>query len=106
MNSMKKCLDLKLNIVFPGHGVLIENGESLIRNRLSRIDEKAKKFVSEIESGSTTAAQIALRYYKNVYYEQFSLVMSEVIGHLDYLEHHGRVMKTKEEGIWQYRVQP
>jgi glyoxylase-like metal-dependent hydrolase (beta-lactamase superfamily II) len=105
MNSMKKCLDLKLNIVFPGHGVLIENGESLIRNRLSRIDVKAEKFVSEIERGSTTAAQIALRYYKNVYYEQFSLVMSEVIGHLDYLEHHGRVMKTKEEGIWQYKVQ-
>ncbi len=105
-NSMKKCLDLKMNIVFPGHGTLIENGESLIQNRLSRIDKKAGKFVSFIENGSATAAEIALRYYKNVYYDQFSLVMSEVIGHLDYLENRGRVAKIKVDGVWQYTIQP
>lgn len=104
-NSMKKCLDLNMNIVFSGHGTLIESGESLIQNRLSRIDKKAGKFVSFIESGSATAAEIALRYYKNVYYDQFSLVMSEVIGHLDYLENRGRVAKKKVDGVWQYTVQ-
>lgn len=101
-NSIKKCLELNMSIVFPGHGTLIENGKSLIQNRLRRMDKKAEKFVSAIGEGSATAADIALRYYKNVYYDQFSLVMSEVIGHLDYLETRGRIVKTKVDGVWQY----
>lgn len=105
-NSMKKCLDVNMNIVFPGHGALIENGKSLIRNKVSRIDKKAERFVSAIGEGSASAAEIAISYYKNVYDDQFSLVMSEVIGHLDYLENQGRVSKTKVDGVWQYAIQP
>ncbi|OKL35744.1 MBL fold metallo-hydrolase [Domibacillus mangrovi] len=103
--SLEKCLKFNMNIVFPGHGMLIENGKSLIQNRLRRIDKKAEKFVSAIGKGFATAAEIAESYYKNVYYDHFSLVMSEVIGHLDYLENQGRVSKTKVEGVWQYTIQ-
>ncbi|WP_260842610.1 hypothetical protein [Siminovitchia fortis] len=33
--------------------------------------------------------EVAQAYYKEKYVKQFSLVMSEVIGHLDYLEERG-----------------
>lgn len=104
IESLNKCLALHVNLVFPGHGTMIDQPNSLILKRLKRIEAKAERLIQLIESGHSTASEIARSYYKNTYYEQFSLVMSEIIGHLDYLEVHGRVQKELVQGIWRYQV--
>ena len=38
------------------------------------------------------------------YEKQFSPVMSEVIGHLDYLEEQRKVRKELHKGVWHYFV--
>jgi hypothetical protein len=57
-----------------------------------------------IQSGHSTANEIAQALYKNTYNEQFSLVMSEIIGHLDYLEAKKKITMKKQQGVCHYHV--
>lgn len=104
MASLNKCLSHDLKLVFPGHGVLIEDPKPLIIARLERVEAKGERLIQLIKSGIKTASDLALTYYKKTYYEQFALVMSEVIGHLDYLEAGRRIEKELVNGIWHYSV--
>ncbi|PWA11943.1 MBL fold metallo-hydrolase [Pueribacillus theae] len=103
-NSMEKFLSFEIDTIFPGHGTLIKNHHELITKRLNGIERKAEKFLALIKNGFTTGSEIAHEYYKETYEKQFSLVMSEVVGHLDYLETNGKVEKKKTNGIWHYTV--
>jgi glyoxylase-like metal-dependent hydrolase (beta-lactamase superfamily II) len=102
MNSLKKCLPLPIELVFPGHGTLINQPIKLIQKRLNGIEEKAERLMTLIREGIGTGNELAQTYYKNKYEKQFSLVMSEIIGHLDYLEVQGRIHKKIKEGVWHY----
>jgi glyoxylase-like metal-dependent hydrolase (beta-lactamase superfamily II) len=104
MNSLKKCQSLPIDIVFPGHGILIDQPFELIQKRLDGIEEKAAKLITLIHEGISTANELAQTFYKKSYEKQFSLVMSEIIGHLDYLEVNGRIKKHLTEGIWHYSI--
>lgn len=106
VDSLKKCLQLDAGIVYPGHGEFIYNHKQLITKRLHRINEKAERILRLIRSGISTANQLAYAYYKDKYESQFSLVMSEIIGHLDYLETRHKVQKELKKGVWHYDVQP
>jgi glyoxylase-like metal-dependent hydrolase (beta-lactamase superfamily II) len=100
--SLKKCLELDLEVVYPGHGDVINNPKELITKRLASIKRKADKILLKIEEGLETGSQLALAMYGDKYESQFSLVMSEIIGHLDYLEAHENVRKEQQNGIWHY----
>ncbi len=102
LDSMKKCLELFVGTVFSGHGVVIENHRELIERRIAGVDRKADKFLSLIDAGCVTASEVAKRYYGDTYEQQFSLVMSEVIGHLDYLEEKGKIGRSLKNGVWTY----
>lgn len=104
IKSLRKCMELDVKLVYPGHGNLIKNPNDLIRKRLERVELKGQRLIELIKSGMTTANDIAITWYKNVYYEQFGLVMSEIIGHLDYLETQRKIEKQLINGVWQYRV--
>jgi glyoxylase-like metal-dependent hydrolase (beta-lactamase superfamily II) len=100
--SLQKCAKLDVETVFPGHGDFIHDLQQLISNRLIKTDEKAEKLLRLIETGHSTANEIALVFYKRQYENEFSLVMSEIIGHLDYLETINKVEKTLKNGVWHY----
>lgn len=102
VRSLKKCMTLDAEILYPGHGRLIHNHRELIESRLHRINEKAARIRQMIQNGMTTAAQLAYSYYKDKYNSQFSLVMSEIIGHLDYLESLHKIKKERKNGVWHY----
>ncbi|WP_040345895.1 MBL fold metallo-hydrolase [Neobacillus bataviensis] len=104
IDSLKKCLALPVNLVFSGHGTTIGKPHTLIEKRLERTQEKADRIIQLITSGCSTGSKIAQSYYNNTYYEQFSLVMSEIIGHLDYLEVQGRINKEFINGVWDYSI--
>ncbi|WP_257346842.1 MBL fold metallo-hydrolase [Pseudalkalibacillus decolorationis] len=105
-DSLKKCLDLDVDVVFPGHGDLIHNHKDLVKKRLNGIERKADRLLSYfgLESDISTASELAKAVYKEKYESQFSLVMSEIIGHLDYLEEKGQIEKALKSGIWHYSV--
>jgi glyoxylase-like metal-dependent hydrolase (beta-lactamase superfamily II) len=103
-DSMESCLSLDAELVFPGHGILIDKPHQLIRKRLDRVEEKAERILQLISSGISNAGDLSQFMYKKIYFQQFSLVMSEIIGHLDYLENEDKIKKDMVHGIWQYSV--
>ena len=102
--SYIKCLSLHADRVYAGHGIVIENPDELLTKRIKGIDDKAERFQYYIQAGISTANAIAQTHYKQKYEKQFSLVMSEVIGHLDYLEEQRKVTKELDKGVWHYAV--
>ncbi|WP_066074557.1 MBL fold metallo-hydrolase [Neobacillus soli] len=102
--SLEKCLSLDIELVFSGHGILLENPVDLIKNRINEIDVKADKFINIIKSGISTASGIAQLLYKEKYEKQFFNIMSEIIGYLDFLELQGAIKKEMKKGIWQYYI--
>ncbi|RLL45108.1 MBL fold metallo-hydrolase [Oceanobacillus piezotolerans] len=103
-DSLQRIREIPIKRAFSGHGKIIEDVVPLIDKRLSGIVNKSEKLKDLIAEGHLTAADIAQTYYKKLYETQFSLVMSEIIGHLDYLEDKGEVGKEKKGGIWHYSL--
>lgn len=101
-DSLKKCLNLDIEIAFSGHGELIRNYKGLITTRLSRIHKRAEKILLLVASGISTATQLAVAYFKELYQSEFSLVMSEIIGYLDYLEMQNKIQKELKDEVWHY----
>jgi glyoxylase-like metal-dependent hydrolase (beta-lactamase superfamily II) len=100
IDSLKKCIEIDAEILFPGHGELIYDHRSLISARLNRIEEKAEKLAAHIANGVSTASQLAQIFYKDKYNSQFSLVMSEIIGLIDYLEAQQKIQTELKHGVW------
>lgn len=101
-DMLRKCQDLPVDLVFPGHGEPFEELGSLIRRRLERIDDKAERLERLMQDAPKTAFQLAETMYPKEVERQFSLVMSEVTGLLDYLEASGRAFKEMDRGAWRY----
>ncbi|MUG69365.1 MULTISPECIES: MBL fold metallo-hydrolase [Paenibacillus] len=102
--SLTKCLELKADIVYTGHGEPVDRPHELIGKRLARIEEKAEKLKAYIRSGSTTAFQLAQILYPQKYDSEFSAVMSEIIGLLDYAESKAAIGKAMRSGVWHYEA--
>ncbi|KMK75730.1 MBL fold metallo-hydrolase [Alkalihalobacillus pseudalcaliphilus] len=92
-HSLEKCLKLPLSRVYAGHGQVIDSPQELIQKRIEQINQKAERILKLIRQGFQTGNAIALEMYAHRYQSQFPLVMSEVIGHLDYLEYNGLIEK-------------
>jgi len=102
--SMEKIRELPVKRTYPGHGVTIKDTEQLIDRRLSGIERKADKLKKMLEDKQLTASEMAQIYYRKLYEKEFSLVMSEIIGHLDYLEDKQQVGKEMIDGVWYYSI--
>ncbi|AXN40245.1 MULTISPECIES: MBL fold metallo-hydrolase [Peribacillus] len=104
IDSLKRCLSLQINLILPGHGNIIEHPGSLIEKRLNSIESKSQKILALIESGISTGNELAKTFYKEKYVKEFPLVMSEIIGHLDYLEYQEKINKEIIKNVVHYYV--
>jgi len=93
---------MDVELVFSGHGNMIENPADLLKERIKGIDVKAGKYINMIKSGISKASEIAQLRYKEKYEKHFFNIMSEIIGTLDYLELQGKINKEMKKGIWHY----
>ncbi|MGE7602094.1 MBL fold metallo-hydrolase [Peribacillus sp. NPDC097675] len=99
IDSLNRCLALRANTVYPGHGNIIYQPGPLIEKRLHSIETKSQKIFALIESGITTGNELAMTFYKGKYNKEFPLVMSEIIGHLDYLDYKGKINKHYRNNV-------
>ncbi|MGX9135447.1 MBL fold metallo-hydrolase [Rummeliibacillus sp. JY-2-4R] len=102
--SLVKCAEMDVQFVFPGHKTIIEEHKQLVNQKLASMNRKSQRLLALITECSQTASSLAKRYYKSKYKTEFSLVMSEIIGHLDYLEEQNSVGKEKIDGKWIYSI--
>lgn len=102
--SLRRCVGIGAEFVWSGHGEPIQDADSLTTQRLKRMGEKAERMLGLIRSGLTTAFEMAKTLYPSKHETVFGLVMSEVIGLLDFLESTGRVEVFMQNGVLQYTI--
>ncbi|WP_134700460.1 MBL fold metallo-hydrolase [Ammoniphilus sp. YIM 78166] len=96
-DSLKKCLRMDIEKVYSGHGEPIEEVSSLIENRLERQEQRADAILDLMQRGEKTAWEISIAMFGERLKEEMSLILSEVIGHLDLLLEQGRVQTIQRD---------
>ncbi|HEY4532017.1 MAG TPA: MBL fold metallo-hydrolase [Kurthia sp.] len=102
--SLKKVLDLPVQVVHSGHGDAIYNAHELIEERLATQHRRAMKVLQSIEaSGPFTVFELSQLIFPKKYESELGLTLSHTIGQLDYLVSLGHVTeKMSDEGILMY----
>lgn len=102
-DSLKRCLIMNIEKVYSGHGEPIDEVSSLIHNRLERHEQRADAILDLLQRGEKTAWEIAVSLFGERLKEEMSLILSEVIGHLDLLLEQGRVRTShREQRLYYY----
>jgi len=99
--SLRKVAQLDWKIGFPGHGGLITEYRELIEKRLAGGEKRAQALLDLVRSGQETPWEMTLAMFPK-HLHQLPLVLSEVLGHLDWLEADGRLRAEERGGVWHY----
>jgi len=100
--SLQQCRELDVDLALPGHGEPFRNFRQTLDQKIAHIEQKVNRVRALLADRPVTAFELARMYYPTEYKRQFSLVMSSIIGALDFLESEGRAVKFKRNGIWHY----
>lgn len=98
MESLRRTRALDIAISHGGHGPPVGDHRTLIDQRLAGHDRRAAKIHRLLsERDAATAFELAQAMWGAVAVTQAYLTLSEVLGHVDMLEHDGRV-RSEDDG--------
>ncbi|MFK2824286.1 MBL fold metallo-hydrolase [Bacillus sp. B190/17] len=101
--SLKKMLELPIDIVYTGHGEEVKNVVPLIKSRLERQHERAMSVKEMLREKPLTAFEVCMRLFPTVYKKEMSLTLSETAGQLDYLLDIGEAgVERDDKGVLSY----
>ncbi|AMA64459.1 MULTISPECIES: MBL fold metallo-hydrolase [Kurthia] len=102
--SLKKVLDLPVEIVHSGHGAPILDAHALIEERLERQHRRALKVLQIIEElGPITVYELSAKIFPTKYETELGLTLSHTVGQVDYLQSLGHIVETSDErGVLHY----
>ncbi|RXT15202.1 MBL fold metallo-hydrolase [Ammoniphilus sp. CFH 90114] len=101
-DSMRRCLDFDIQRVHSGHGETISEVRELILNRLERQEQRAEGMLTYLQDGAKTAWEIANQMFGERIEQEMSLILSEVIGHMDLLQDQDKVTTKMQDSIQYY----
>uniref|UniRef100_A0A8C3XAI3 Endoribonuclease LACTB2 n=1 Tax=Catagonus wagneri TaxID=51154 RepID=A0A8C3XAI3_9CETA len=99
MNSLKNLLEVKANVIYPGHGPVIHNPEAkilqYIAHRNSR-EEQILRIFDENSGESFTAMELVKIIYKNVPEHLHTMAQNNILLHLKKLEKDGKLFSNMD----------
>lgn len=100
--SLRDLLQYPMAKAYSGHGEVIDEPREIIQFHLKRIERKSEKVLQLLREEKTVAA-LAKEMYGKKYDTLFTLVMSDLVGHIDRLEKLGKVTKRRKQGVFYYK---
>jgi glyoxylase-like metal-dependent hydrolase (beta-lactamase superfamily II) len=97
--QLRRVAQLDVRLTLPGHGPAITNHRALIQERLAFHEERADRIRGTLDNKTLTAYQIAETLFPELDAVNTFLAISEVIGHLQWLEARGQVSHTERGGV-------
>jgi len=103
LQQLRRVAELDVAVALPGHGPPILDHRALVQSRLSFHQERADRIVETLNDAARTAYEIAGSFFPFLDPINRFLAVSEVIGHVQWLESEGRVVQVKRGGVarWQ-----
>jgi glyoxylase-like metal-dependent hydrolase (beta-lactamase superfamily II) len=99
MDSLAKVERLACRITLPSHGDVIWDHRQVIAGYRLHHERRKLQMLRMLREGPRTPFEIAVRMFRRHWQSQLFLVLSEVIGHLDLLEHEGLVAFEPQRGV-------
>lgn len=104
-DSLRRLLDLPVELVYGGHGGEVRNVHALIEERLGKQHERAMKVLEMLRDRPQTVFEVTKQLFPAVYEKELGLTLSETIGQLDYLVSEELINETTNaSGVHQYEV--
>jgi glyoxylase-like metal-dependent hydrolase (beta-lactamase superfamily II) len=104
MAQLRRVAELDVELALPGHGPPIRDHRALIDKRLAFHEARARHILETMGDDVLTAHGIAVTLFSASDPINYFLAISEVIGHLQWLEVEGRVAHTEQEGAARWRA--
>ncbi|MBL0386476.1 MBL fold metallo-hydrolase [Tumebacillus sp. ITR2] len=101
--ALRKVQALDWEVGYAGHGGEVRGHKELIAERLLNMERRAEKVLDVVRSGINTGIEITLTMFPR-HLEQLPLIISETVGHLDWLVHDGKLKVEDDGGLWRYSV--
>lgn len=101
--SLQKVQQLDWQIGYTGHGEEITEYRELITKRLNDMERRAEAVLETVRAGKHTGVDITLSMFPR-HLEQIPLIISETVGHLDWLVAQGRLRVEESAELWHYEV--
>lgn len=101
-DSIKRCLELDISLVYSGHGNNVEDVKSYIQLNLDKQEERANRVFEYLKEKPLTAFEVSEKLYPALYKKQLGLTMSSTIGQLDYLEDQQAIKIDKTNAVWKF----
>jgi len=99
MAQLRRVAELDVALALPGHGPPITDHRALIRERLAFHEKRARRVLETLDDDTLTVHEIASALFPGLDHINYFLALSEVIGHLQWLEVEGRVAHTERNGV-------
>ncbi|BAQ11187.1 metallo-beta-lactamase superfamily domain protein [Bacillus sp. OxB-1] len=101
--SLKRLLDLPIEVIYSGHGNEVRGVHDLIKTRFAKQHERAMNVWSMLSGGPRTVFELTRELFPTVYQKELGLTLSETIGQTDYLLEQGLIREYMDEnGLLQY----
>jgi glyoxylase-like metal-dependent hydrolase (beta-lactamase superfamily II) len=104
LEQLHRVAELDVAVALPGHGPPISDHRAVIERRLSLHEERADRMLEALDGGALTAHQIADELFPDLDPLNAFLAVSEVIGHLQWLEKEGEVVQDKRRSVARWRA--
>jgi glyoxylase-like metal-dependent hydrolase (beta-lactamase superfamily II) len=98
LSQLRRVAKLDLKLTLPGHGPVITDHRALIQERLAFHEARADRVRETLDEKTLTAYQIAATLFPELDPVNTFLAVSEVIGHLQWLECEGKVSHADRGG--------
>jgi glyoxylase-like metal-dependent hydrolase (beta-lactamase superfamily II) len=102
--QLRRVAELDVALALPGHGPPITDHRALVQRRLSFHEERADRILEKLDRKALTAHQIARDLFPVLDPINAFLAISEVVGHLQWLETEGEVAPSKCAGRARWRA--
>jgi len=102
--SLARTRALDLEVMYPGHGQVINSPKEVIDRILLRQERRTRKVHERLKTGPATPHEVSVDLFPELPPEHTFLALSTAIGHLDLLEHSGAACARFVDGVYSYSV--
>ncbi|OQY20368.1 MAG: hypothetical protein B6I35_10555 [Anaerolineaceae bacterium 4572_32.2] len=103
MAQLRRVAEMDIALTLPGHGPPITDHRALIRERLAFHEKRARHILETMGDEALTTHEIVSQLFSGLDPINHFLAISEVIGHLQWLEVEGRVTRREQGGVARWR---
>jgi glyoxylase-like metal-dependent hydrolase (beta-lactamase superfamily II) len=101
-DSLRKLLDVPMQLVFSGHGQEIYNKNELIHQRMAQQHERALKVKKMLKHQPLTVFETCKLLFPKAYQRQLPLTISETVAQFDYLTDLEEINISNDNGVLRY----